>query len=787
MSALNTKLLRDLWHLRSQALAIGLVIGCGVAMVVLSLGMVRSLDETQRTYYERHRFADVFAQVKRAPESLVARIAEIPGVAQVQTRIVAAVTLDVPEMSEPAVGRLISIPERGEPVLNVLYLRRGRMPEPGRVDEVMIGEGFADAHGLEPGDSLHAVINGHRRRLVIAGVALSPEYIYSIAPGALMPDDRRFGVLWMSRRALEAALDLDGAFNDIALKLMPSADEVEVIARLDDLIRVYGGLGAFARAIQISHWFVSNEIKQLKAMIYVIPTIFLAVSAFLLNVVLTRIVALEREQIGTLKAIGYSNAAVAAHYLKLALLIAALGLVMGTGAGIWLGRGMAAMYADFFRFPFLQYVLTPDIIALSAVVSVVAAAAGAVRAIGVVMRLKPAEAMRPEAPARYRQAMVERLPLLRHMGQGSRMILRHLERRPVRSAFSSLGIALALAILIAASFSIDAIDHLLYLQFDVSQREDVAVTLAEPRSRRAHFDFRQLPGVIDSESFRAVPARLRFRHSERRVSLLGLESDARLHRPIDEHQKPVAIPREGLVLSAKLAALLGAAAGDKLTVEVLEGRRPVREVVISGLVQDYVGTSAFMDIRALNRLMLEGPTISGAFLQVDSAEADRLYRQLKATPWASSLTLREAALNSFRETMAENILIMTFINIIFAGLIAFGVIYNSARIALSERGRELASLRVLGFSRGEISYILLGELAVLVIVAVPLGCLLGFALSWLIVLGLDTELYRIPLVIDRSTYGFSTIVVLAAAMVSALLVRARLDRLDLIAVLKTRV
>jgi putative ABC transport system permease protein len=784
--ALDRKLLRDLWHIRGQALAIALVMASGLAMFVMYLSTFDSLRLTQRSYYQDQRFAHVFAAVKRAPRSLEARIAELPGVAQAATRVVADVTIDVPGLTEPAVGRLISIPERGPIALNALYLRRGRLPEPGSDEEAVVSEAFALAHGLGPGSRVGAVINGRRRELAIVGVALSPEYVYSIRPGEIIPDDERFGVFWMRQKALAAAFDMEGGFNDVALRLAPGALEADVIARLDALLERYGGRGAIPRAQQISHWYLDNELAQLQNVGLVLPIVFLAVAAFLLSVVLTRIVAVQREQIAALKALGYSDREVGLHYAAWSLAIALAGAVLGTALGAWMGSGMTNLYNDWFRFPELQYRLDPGLVLAAVAISVGAGLLGSSAAVRRAVALPPAEAMRPEPPASYRESRLERIGLRRLLSQSGRMVVRNLQRRPLRTVLSVVGIAFAVAILIVGTFFLDSMDELMAIQFSVVQRHDVMVGFVEPRSAAAFHEVTRLPGVLAAEPLRAAPVRLSAGARSRQLSILGLSAEQRLLRVIDADVEPVTLPPEGLVLSRSLAEILDVGPGDEVTVEVLEGARPERRVRVAALVEEYMGTSAYMEAGALHRLLREGPNLSGATLMVDPAAVDELYRRLKALPAVAAVSIKVAALEGFEETLAETMDVMIFFNVLFACTIACGVVYNAARISLSERARELASLRVIGFTRAEISSILLGELAALTLAALPVGLALGYAFARALVRAFETELYRFPLIITPRTYAWAVIVVLVAAALSGLIVRRKLDRLDLVAVLKTR-
>ncbi len=786
MRAIHRKLLRDLWQIKGQGLAIGLVIAAGVAMFIMYLSTFESLRRTQEAYYERYRFADVFASLKRAPRGLESRIREIPGVSAVDTRVVASVTLDVEDLDEPVLGRLISIPELDTATLNDLALLKGRYIEPGRSDEVLVSEGFALARRLEPGDSVSAILNGRHRELEIVGVALSPEYVYNIRPGEIVPDEGRFGLFWMGREAVATAFDMEGGFNDVALTLQKGAADAEVIAQLDQLLEPYGGLGAIPRELQLSHWYLDAELAGLQGVGMIIPIVFLAVAAFLLNVVLTRIIAVQREQIAALKALGYSSREVGFHYTQWSLVIALLGGAVGTAGGGWMGSGMISLYNQYFRFPFLEYQLSADVALGAVAISFVAAILGAFGAVRRAVRLPPAEAMHAEPPATYRQSLIERLGLTRGLSQPARMVIRNLQRRPGRALASVIGIAFAAAMLIVGLFFVDAIDELMYVQFNVTQRQDVTVTFVEPASSRALYEIGQLPGVINTESMRSVPVRLRHGHRSRQVAILGLPKGAELNRIVDTSLAAVDLPPEGLVMSAKLATLLGVVPGDTLQLDVLEGSRPTRWVGVSGLVNEYMGMSVYMDAGALHRLMREGDSLSGAFLQVDSAHVDELYRRLKAVPAVAGVALKSAMIASFRKTMDESMGLMIFFNVLFAGIIAFGVVYNAARISLSERSRELASLRVIGLTRAEISFILLGELALVTLVAVPLGLVLGYFLAALVVAAYDTEVYRFPLVVSARTYGFSALTVLVAAVLSGLVVRRRLDHLDLVEVLKSR-
>ncbi|MDH4285699.1 MAG: ABC transporter permease, partial [Gallionellaceae bacterium] len=574
MNALDKKLWRDLWHMRGQALAISLVVMCGVGTYIMFLSTLEALRATQESYYREYRFAEVFVSLKRAPESLRQRLQTIPGIGRVETRVVAPIRLEMPDFPEPVTGLMVSLPDDGHQALNALYLREGRLPAPGRADEVVASTPFAQAHKLKPGDRFTATLNGRRQSLSLVGTALSPEFVQQMRPGSAFPDYRRYGVMWMGRQALGQAYDLEGAFNDAAFSLMRGADTQMAIDRIDDLLKPYGGLGAYARKDQRSHRFLSEEFQQLGTLASLFPAMFMGIAAFLLNVVISRLVAMQREQIATLKAFGYSNGDVLLHYLKLVAMIAVLGIAGGTALGLWLGKLLAELYMEFYHFPYLIFALHPGTFAEAVAATLLSAVAGTLFAVWRAASLRPAEAMRPEPPARYRESVVEKLGFQRWLSQPTRMIIRHLQRRALKSLLTLLGIALACGIILTGLFQRDTVGYMLHVQYGMSQREDISVTFTDPTSRRALFDLQALPGVEHAEVFRAVPARLRHGHISYRTAVRGVESGGDIQRLLDAELRTVTLPEDGILLTDHLAKILQVKPGDTLEVEVLEGSRP---------------------------------------------------------------------------------------------------------------------------------------------------------------------------------------------------------------------
>jgi putative ABC transport system permease protein len=786
MNHLDLKLLRDLRALKSQVLAVALVMACGLAMMIMTRSLVRSLDTAREDYYERHRFGHVFAALKRAPLSVAGQLAAVPGVAAVEPGIARQVTLDLSERAEPATGLLNSLPERREQRLGKLFVRSGRPPEAGGRDEVVVSEAFAEANGLRPGASVAALLNGRRVELRVSGVVLSPEFVFEAPPGAALPDNRTFGVFWMREEQLAEAFSLEGAFNTVTIALAPGASETAVIAEVDRLLRPWGGLGAHGRADHPSDKRVSDEINVLRGLSFAYPVVFLSVAAFMVNAVLGRQIALQREQIAILKAFGMSDRVVALHFVKFALVIVAIGTGIGALSGWLLGQKLVEVFHLFFRFPRLDYLPAWGALGAAVAASTLAALVGALGAVRRVAGMAPAEAMRPEPPEDFRPSFPERFALVRRSGVSLRMALRNLARRPWRAALTAAALALATGILVVPNAFRDGILHVLDFQWDAVQRQTATVAFNEPNAPRALADLRGLPGVIQAEPFRSVPVEIHAGARSRRLAIQGLPARAELQRVLDVGGRQMALPERGLVLSKVLGEGLGVRPGDLVVLRVLEGRRAEHAVRVAGFSEDFAGIAAHMELDSLNRLLGEGDRISGAQVTVAAAEWPAFLRAAKETPAAARVVIKDAMRRSFRETTAKSIGFIQTIYLFFATTVAFGIVYNSARISLSERQRELATLRVLGFGRGEVAAVLVAELVILTLVALPLGLLLGSGFAKAILATVNTETVRLPLVLSPSNYAFAVLVVVLATTASLWFACRRLDRLDLVAVLKAR-
>ena len=792
MKALDRKLLRDLRLMWSQVLTIALVVASGVGGFITTLSAVDSLAVARDRFYASGHFADVFASVKRAPNSLVETLLSIPGVADVQTTVEQIVRIELPGVADPVIGQLIGVDRQVPSRMNLVTLRNGLALEAAiegtrpsdQAIPAMVSAAFADARGLRPGARLSALINGKHRTLQITGIALSPEFIFAGLQG--VPDLRGFGVFWVPHDVLAAAYDMDGAFNRVALKLAPGASENAVVDAVSARLTRYGSREAHGRKDQASHAILDSEIKQQRVLGTLVPSIFLGVAAFLLNVVVSRLVATQREQIAALKALGYENRSIGAHYLKLVLVIVALGLLMGALLGDVLGTLFLRLYAQSFHFPNFEHRMAPMLLVVSFGITVLTAVLGTLNAIVATVRLAPAEAMRPQAPGRYRRTLVERLGIT-GLSPALRMILRNMERRPVRTALSVGGVAASVSIVVMGNFFSDAINYVVDAQFNVALRSDVVVWMPEAVNDSARHEVARLNGVTAVESERDVAVRFVNGHLSQRGAIQGMERRASLRRIVDlDKRVPNQLDGDGLVMTDRLAEKLDLRVGQIVRVEVLEGAQRSLAVPLTATVREMMGLNAYMERRALNRLLQESDLSTQFAVAVERGREPELLEATKKMPRVIGLFSKATVLRNMQEVSARNIKIMSTVLTLFATVIAVGVVYNNARISLAERTWELASLRVLGFTRAEVSGLLLGEMAIGIALALPLGMAMGYGVVQLVSQLVASDQFLFPAVISAATYAWAGVVILTAAAASALVVRRRIDKLDMVAALKTR-
>ena len=786
MSPLHLKLMRDLWRIRAQALAIMVVLAIGVALHIMMSGFVTSLTQTRDAYYERHQLADIFAPVIRAPNYVSDQLAKIDGIRTVETRISTFASINVTNLDFSVSAQVLSLPLDGRRHLNEVRLTSGRFPTTDRPSEILLLNSFANAHRISPGDSIEVTLNAVRRHFDVVGTAQSPEFIYFSAPGEFIPDDARFGVIWMSRPALAGAMDLAGAFNEALVAILRGANERAILDQIDQALEPFGSTGAYGLDDFSSDRFLSEEISGLEVTAKTVPPVFMLVSAFLLYVVVSRMIKSEREEIGLIKAFGYSNSEVANHYLQLALFVAVGGAALGCMLGVVLGRMMVPVYTTYYKLPFLLFRLEFTSFASGIFLSLGVACLGGFVALRGVVGLTPAEAMRPPTPPDFSRSLSFQHGLLQRLDQPTRMVVRRLLRQPFRTIGAVSGIAAGMALSLSMLIIYEGFDQAIDQTFNVVDRSDATVSFVSNAPKKTIYELERMPGISVAEPVRFVPVVFRNGVRSYKGSITGLAPEPELNRALDAALRPIVLPSEGIILSIPLAKILGVGIGDYLTLEIREGRKPVVTIRVAGLADSLIGSPAFMDLEALGRHAGDAERLSGAFISIIDGRESKVYSDLRDTPAVAGISLRSEAEKAFKKVMDEGAGSARFVLGLMAFAITFGIVYNVARVTKDESARDLASLRVMGFSHNEASFVLLGELAVVTFVALPIGIALGSQLSHQIAEGFSTDLYQVPVVYAPKAIGSSIIVVVVATVISGWLVQRGLRRTDITLALKTR-
>lgn len=784
MLALDKKLFRDLFILRGQVLAIAMVVAGGTATLIMSLSTVNSLEQMKTAFYQSHRLADVYVQLVRAPNTALHSLSDITGVIRAESRIISEGQVHIPNYDKPVRSQILSV-ENGQ-ILNQLYLRSGQLPKGGGRNEVVVSEPFAEAHHLSLGDVIEMTVRGRKVSLTISGIALSPEFIYPIQPGAFFPDYAHFGIFWMHRSAIESVSDMKGAFNSVIFEIESSASVKQIQYEIDLNLEQWGGVGAYSRANLVSNRFLSEEISQLSVMALIFPAVFMSVAAFLLNISMTRLLATQREQIALLKAFGYGSHSLYLHYVLMVLVIVLIGNILGIWLGYELGQGLTGLYLEYYRFPEMLFGIDIKHILIALSIGLLFGTAGTIKAVVAALSISPADAMRPPLPLRFKKGFWEQLALIKNSRPVSRMIVRNLTRKTWKSFLSVLGIASACAIMMVGTFQKDAVDKMVDDQYIHARKYDLMISFMDEQGLKELSELKHISGIQRVEGILSEAIDIRSGLVEHRTTLQGIQVDSRMQFVLNQDGERLSLVDTGLVINQHLATSLSVEAGDEIEIKFLQGKKGVFTLAITQIVNEYMGTGVYMNLDAMNALLGKAWRMNTALIQVDSDRYAKVLQYLDALPQVAAVSERQASIDNFYGTMAEVFLTFTFFNSILAAVIAIGVVYNNMRIAFSERSRELASLRVLGFKRKEVAWMLIGEQFFLTLLAIPIGLSLGYGLCWLLTQNLQTDLYRVPLVLTPSTYTIAAWSIIVASILAALLINRKIYQLDMIEVLKTR-
>jgi putative ABC transport system permease protein len=788
---LDRKLRREVWTAVGRLAAITCIIAVGVACYVEMSSAHSNLTEAKERFYARCRMADFSIELKKAPVTELAELSSLPGVEAIRPRIQFYATVDVPRVEELLNGQVLSLPDRRENVINDVVLKRGSYFTQTRHNEVIVNEAFAQKHGLRPGQWIHLILNNRRQELFVVGTAISSEFVYLVGPGAISPDPEHFGVFYLKHSFAEEVFDFDGAANQVLGKLTPShaGRPQEVLRRAERLLTSYGVFTTTPLRDQPSNRFLSEELEGLATFTLIMPSIFLTVAALVLNVMMTRWTEQQRTIVGTLKAVGYSNLQVFWHYVKFGLIIGVLGGVLGCVLGYYLAEWVTGIYSEFYVFPDMANRFYPGASLTGLAISLVCATVGALYGAWRVLRLKPAEAMRPKPPKQGGAILLERVGWFwNRLDSGWRMVLRSVIRNRVRTGAGLFSAAMGTCILVTGFMMQQAMKHLIDFQYQLVWRSDVDLIFKDERSRDALREARRLPGVEHAEPLFEVACTFVNGPISKRGAITGLDSNARLTIPRDAEGRRIKVPAAGVAMSRKLADILQVQVGDVLRIVPIKGLRQERPVPIVQIIEGYLGLSAYADIDYLNRLVNEEFAVSGVQLELaeDSRQRRGLHRELKELPGVQAVSQREDMIRNLQDTIIKTQTTFIGLLIFFAGVIFFGSVLNASLISLAERQTEVATLRVQGYGPWEIGGLFLRESMIVNLCGTLLGLPLGYRLTVVLTDLYDTEMFRIPVVFTRGIAAWTMVVAILFGLLAHGFVQLSIHRMDWLDALKVR-
>lgn len=789
MSVLDRKLRRELFAHVWLLVAIAGIVLVGVACFVATGTAYDNLTRAKTDYYRQCRMADFSIELKKTPLADLRAVAELPGVAEIRPRIQFYSTVDLDAAPEPLNALVLSMPDRREAVLNDIVLRRGAYFSDRRANEVIVNEAFAEANGLAPGDWVKLVLNNRSQELYVVGTAISAEFVYMLSPGTIVPDAEHFGVFFLKESYAEDVFDFDGAANQVLGRLAPgtAVSTEEILDRAELLLADFGVFTTIPLANQLSNKYLSEEIEGLQTFAVFMPVVFLTVAALVLNVLLTRLAEQQRTIVGTLKALGYGDWQVFLHFLKFGLAIGLAGGLAGCGLGYVLAELMTWVYRFFFVFPALENHFYPGRMLAALAISLGCAVMGSLRGTRAVLRLQPAEAMRPAPPKRGGKILLERITFFwRRLGVGWRMVFRSLARSRVRSIAGVFAAAMGAAVMASGFMMVEATYFLVDFQFKWLVKSDIELTFKDERGPDALLEAARLPAVARAEPMLNVACTFEHGHLRHKGGITGLAADAALTVPRDADARPIRVPSAGLVMTRILAQILDLEPGDLVTVRPTKGLRQPRQAPVVEIADSYLGAAVYTDIEYLSRLIGEEYALTGVQLKVEPDPAARaeFNRRLKQLPAIQGVADRHAMIQSLEDTIVLNMKVFIFLLVIFAGVIFFGSILNSSLVSLAERRREVATLRTLGYGPWQIGSLLLRESLVLSFFGTLLGLPLGYYLTVAMAASYESELMRFPVLLSAATPATTALMALVFTVTAYLFVQRSIHRMDWLAALQ---
>lgn len=760
MSILDIKRHRDLIALQGMLIAVGAIVAIGIGSYAGMLSTYVNLSQTKSNYYAQNRMADFWIDLKKAPLSEVEALRKFSGVTELRDRISFPIRVDIDDAEQLVTGMALSMPSEPISVINNFSLKRGSYFTKNRRNEVIVSEKFADARSIKPGDVLHLIMDGQRKKVYVVGTAISPEFVYCTPPGNMVSQPENYGIFFMKRDYMEDVFDFHGASNNVVGKLTPDSLQNNPSAALKQLADELESSGVFTSYLlknQSSNATLSAEMSGVKSMATLLPLMFLIVAALIINVLMVRIAEQQRTVVGTLKALGYFDKQIFWHFIQFGIVVGALGGLAGCLLGYLISGSMITLYKGFFEFPHLANQLYPGIMISGIAISLFFAILGTIHGVHTVAKLNPAEAMQEQTPAIGDSVLLERWSWFwKHLDFRWQMILRGQLRNKTRSIIAILSGALGAAIVVMAFGLSNSLDMMLAFQFDKIMHNDFSISFRNEQPEQAIDMAKRIPGVLKAEPLFNVAGTFVSKNHQKKGVITGLLADGTMTVPHDATGNVVSVPSSGVLITVRMAKLLDVKEGDTIRFTPVKGTREEHEVTVIKIIKSMLGMVVYADYSYLNHMLGETSTVTDIQLKTAFTTVDKsnFYTYLKKMPQTQTIGDVEEQQKEMK-IQFQSMSTMSAVMIIFAAIIFFGSVLNASLIAISERKREIATFRVLGYTPGEVSAIFLRENMTLNIIGALLGMPLGYYLLAGMLLSYQTDVFSFPTFVDFNTWIYT--------------------------------
>ena len=781
MNALNKKLSRDIWKNKYLILAVSAIIAVGIGCFVGMMSAARNLEFARSNYYSISRLADFWIDLKKAPVEEVRRLTKISGISETRERIQFQVVLDLPDAVKPVSALLLSMPDKKSTTINNIIIRKGTYFTSNRSNEVIVSEKFAKARKIEPGDTIIAVLNNQKKELIVTGVAISAEFVYMASPGSMIDEPGSYGLLFIKRSFAEDMFGFNGACNSVVGLLAPEVRDhpKEIVEELSDRLAPHGVFTGLSRSEQFSPMVLDGEMTQLVNLAYIFPMFFLVVAALILNVLMTRLAEQQRTVIGTLKAIGYDNKVLVYHFMKFAVMTGAIGGILGSLLGYWLGDLTTRMYVDYFTFPQLTSKFYPGLLFVAILIAVLFSILGTINGVRQIMQLEPAEAMRPAAPPFGGAILLEKIKWFwKGLDAGWQMILRGLFRSKGRTIIAIISAAMGSSIVVLAFGFVDSMDEMVDLQFNRVLKSDYHLTFNRELSLSAIDEIYRLPGVIHAEPVLNVGCTFTILNHSKRGGIMGIVGSGELTSPLNAEGKPIVVPSVGLLMTTRLMEQLKVRVGDYVEVIPVKGERKVHKLPVVEGINSMIGLAVYADYQWLNRTLGQENVINEVRVLVthDSNGEKRFLQKIKEMPNLETLTDLGEQKSALNKQLNGAMRVSAVIMIVFAAVIFLGAILNGTLIALSERRREMATFRTMGYFDKEVGRLFLRENLLNTLIGSLIGLPLGYLMLVASMKGFVSDAYSFPAALDPLSYIYTMVLAVIFVLISQVVVMRNIQK-----------